>query len=315
MSKRLGIETYLEESQFGLLKTTLAIAGKRFVLDVELEMDSAEGPDNEDATPAPAPTPAPAGAGAGETRGTVRLAKLVVNHVTKDGGTADSASIATAVRTGLEAYLDLWNGSAEQAGGGVRDVDRAEEMIRRLWEDMQDLASLDDLSEQTDRDWFSELQQRAETLAGLCEKYVPLAIRESTSPCSDSDNRQSAYPVATPTVLPRFRLLAGDSAPQLRLRPAGTDEVVTSPFSNTETDTDTGDSSRCAWVVEYVPDNLPGLVVRRNWLLTSDESASTDTTTTVPENSIRLEQLLVSLAPVRRGVRADHWYSTLRRVV
>lgn len=164
ISQRLGIETYLEESQFGLLKTTLAIAGKRFVLDVELEADSTALADE---TETPAPTPHPtAPAEVDEARGSVRLAKLVVNHVTADGGTANSPSVGNAIRQGLEAYLISWNDSVVQDG----QEEAVEAVINRLWEDMSDLAALDGLKEEGGKDWFAELEGKAAVIAGLATR-------------------------------------------------------------------------------------------------------------------------------------------------
>lgn len=186
ISKRLGIETYLEESQFGLLKTTLAIAGKRFVLDVELEADSTtsgeEGDGEGDEMETPAPTPTPGGpsdaqkqaSGSGDGgggRGKVRLAKLMVNHVTKDGGTANSTHIANAIRQGLDQYLTLWNSEDESSSMGEREGE-VEGIIKRVWDDMSDLAALDDMSESSERDWFAELEQQATIVQGLVPRYA-----------------------------------------------------------------------------------------------------------------------------------------------
>lgn len=185
VSKRLGIETYLEESQFGLLKTTLAIAGKRFVLDVELEADSTtggygDGDGEEMETETPAPTPGgqqqqqrSGGSTNGdgvEQRGKVRLAKLMVNHVTKDGGTANSTSIAHAIRQSIEVYLGYWN--SEDRSIAERDEEEVEETIRRLWQDMSDLAALDALSESSGKDWFGDLEERAKMVERLIKRLV-----------------------------------------------------------------------------------------------------------------------------------------------
>lgn len=211
IAQRLGIETYLEESQFGLLKTTLAIAGKRFVLDVELEVDSATGVEEDEAGPS---------VNADPRRGKVRLAKLVVNHVTKDGGTASSDSIEAAIKGVLEEYLVCWNGE--------RDQEEGERIIKRLWEDLGDLAGLDGMAE-NGRDWFAEVEKMSARVKGLEVERLS-------------------------SVLPTFGL-AGET---FRLRPAAGAENVVDVFAP--------EKGTCDWIMECVPGKLDGLVVRRNWL-------------------------------------------------
>jgi hypothetical protein len=205
IAQRLGIETYLEESQFGLLKTTLAIAGKRFVLDVDLEVDSAGVEEDEVTDP---------------RRGKVRLAKLLVNHVTKDGGTASSDYIALAVKGLLEEYLEYWNGE--------RDQEEGERVIKRLWDELGDLAGLDSMAE-SGRDWFAELEQMSARVKALGN--------------------------AKRTILPSFAFKDG---PSFRFRPATSGENIVEPLAPQH--------GRCDWVLENVPDGQTGLVVRRNWL-------------------------------------------------
>lgn len=211
IAQRLGIETYLEESQFGLLKTTLAIAGKRFVLDVDLEVDSATGVEEDEAGPS---------INADPRRGKVRLAKLLVNHVTKDCGTASSDSIGQAIQGVLEEYLDYWNGEREQEEG--------ERIIKRLWEELGDLAGLDAMAE-SGRDWFAEIESMSTRIKGL-----------------EVEGRTS--------VLPTF-MLAGQT---FRTRPAAVGENVVDPLAP--------EKGRCDWIMEYVSGGRNGLVVRSNWL-------------------------------------------------
>jgi hypothetical protein len=211
IAQRLGIETYLEESQFGLLKTTLAIAGKRFVLDVDLEVDSATGVEEDEAGPS---------INADPRRGKVRLAKLLVNHVTKDGGTASSDSIGLAIQGVLEEYLVYWNGEREQEEG--------ERIIKRLWEELGDLAGWDGMAE-SGRDWFAE-------------------IESMSTKSKDLDVERRA------AVLPSF-ILAGQT---FRMRPAAGGENIIDRLAP--------EKGRCDWIMEIVPGKLDGLVVRRNWL-------------------------------------------------
>jgi hypothetical protein len=261
ISQRLGIETYLEESQFGLLKTTLAIAGKRFVLDVDLEVDSATGAENEDDDPpssAPLATPSTTvNLETGDTRrGRVRLTKLLVNHVTKDGGTAKSDSIGLALKDIVEEYIEFWNGDRLPTEG--------ERLVKRLWDEMGDLAGLDRMAEESGRDWFLDLEQMASLVKGLVDEEVVQKAGRS--------------------ILPTFGLLPGvgvlPSQSLFHLRPAGVHEGIGNPLNPAQ--------AGCDWIIEYKPEDLAGLVVRRNWLMSSKGD------THIQSEGVTVEQLLVS---------------------
>lgn len=78
-------------------------------------------------------------------------------------------------------------------------------------------------------------------------------------------------------VLPNFKITSDPSA-RYRIRPAGPDEVIPNPFS---------EPRGCDWLIEYIPDSLPGLVVRRNWLADDFEGEAGI------HNDFHVEQLLV----------------------
>jgi hypothetical protein len=178
----LGIETYLEDSQFGLLKTSLAIAGKRFVVDVDVEMDGdagdeGEGDDIDEATgqgsaavlgtdskrgivsdPSNGHT---TGSGLGngapdtkmEGRGRIRLAKLTANHVTDTGGgsgggggggSGKSEWIAAVLKNIMEDYIEAWNSDGDTVIPGQKERwERLEEIGARLAQELGDLSWLD----------------------------------------------------------------------------------------------------------------------------------------------------------------------------
>ena len=94
----------------------------------------------------------------------------MVNHITKDGSTATSSHIAHAIRQSLDLYLEYWND--EPSSREERD-EEMEAIVEKMWEDMADLAELDEMSE-TGRDWFAELEQQAKMLEGLVQRYVRL---------------------------------------------------------------------------------------------------------------------------------------------
>jgi len=174
-------------------------------------VDSATGVEEDEAGPS---------INADPRRGKVRLAKLLVNHVTKDGGTASSDSIGQAIQGVVEEYLVYWNGERDQEDG--------ERIIKRLWEELGDLAGLDGMAE-SGRDWFGEIETMSSRIKGL-----------------DVEGRAA--------VLPSF-ILAGQT---FRMRPAAGGENIVDPFAP--------GNGACDWVMEYVPGTLDGLVVRRNWL-------------------------------------------------
>jgi hypothetical protein len=262
ISQRLGIETYLEESQFGLLKTTLAIAGKRFVLDVDLEVDSATGAEGEDDDPPATGSTSMAQntATTGDTRrGRVRLTKLIVNHVTKDEATARSDSVGMALQRIIEEYVEYWNSDRQSQNQGHEK--EGERLVKALWDEMSDLAGLDRMAEGSGRDLFTELEEVAGLVKGLVDEGVIYHVRQA--------------------VLPTFTLLSGDTRSVFHLRPAAVHENVMDPLNPLQ--------GRCDWIMEYIPDILPGMVVRRNWLQTElQDGVGGD------RNEARVEQLLVS---------------------
>jgi hypothetical protein len=262
ISQRLGIETYLEESQFGLLKTTLAIAGKRFVLDVDLEVDSATGAEGEDDDPPATGSTAMAQntATTGDTRrGRVRLTKLIVNHVTKDEATARSDSVGMSLQRIIEEYVEYWNSDRQsQIQGHEKEGER---LLKALWDEMSDLAGLDRMAEGSGRDLFTELEEVAGLVKGLVDEGVVFPVQQA--------------------VLPTFTLLPGYTRSVFHLRPAAVAESVVDPLNPLQ--------GRCDWVMEYIPDILPGMVVRRNWLQTELQGGVGE-----DRNEARVEQLLVS---------------------
>ncbi|KAK8854677.1 hypothetical protein IAR55_003416 [Kwoniella newhampshirensis] len=280
LSKALGLEPFLEDSQFGLLKSSLAIAGGRFVVDVDLETDTlsgAEEGEGEDDDPMTTTITSQGGAGAGSgggeegvgERGKVRLSKLTANHVTKEGGTGKSDWISNVLRGVVELYLDQWN----QGEGG--DVWEKEKNVRFIESELRDLKALDDVATARGEqggdaevvDWFEELEKIA--------KVVATMVDDGT-----------IYPSERDTIFPTFRLLlpasvpdATSSNPTMRIRPARRDEA--SPVAGTpagknserETtiDVDMDESGRGwfkgDWVIEVVPfEGVDGIVVRRGWM-------------------------------------------------
>lgn len=79
-------------------------------------------------------------------------------------------------------------------------------------------------------------------------------------------------------MLPNFSLLKDAGSGRFRLRPSGEEENISNPFHS---------ESRSGWVLEYVADKMPGMVVRRNWI-SSDVPAGVGFDT-----GVHVEQYLV----------------------
>ncbi|ORY35750.1 hypothetical protein BCR39DRAFT_511919 [Naematelia encephala] len=261
LAKSQGIETYLEDSQFGLLKTSLAIAGNRFVVDVDLETDASEG--REDDEEGDDEDPKTGGATNGvEGRGKLRLSRLSANHVNKDGGTGKSTWVEEVLRDRLEKYLARWNSEASK--GRERQL---EAMVVQLEREFTELKELDRLAEEQEgqgKEWFKDLEELVSWL-----KTAPGVV---LSECS---------------IYPTLQLLDDTSRAnsQFRIRPARQGEEVPAPFAQ---------ASESLWLVgEWVVETVDQseLVVRRNWLDLSN--ASTDEPGSERWNAmIKIEQLL-----------------------
>ena len=153
LSIRLGIQTYLEDSQFGLLKSSLTLAGSRFVIDIDLETDATEDEDAEDDVERRM-----------EDRGRVRLSKITANHVGAGGVTGRSDWVASVLRERMEGYLRVWNG-----GAGEVKARRLQRLVEELEGELGDLKGLDDSvgpsgePEKGERqaDYFAELEDAA----------------------------------------------------------------------------------------------------------------------------------------------------------
>ncbi|KAL7422432.1 hypothetical protein Q5752_003080 [Cryptotrichosporon argae] len=183
----LGIQTYQEDSQFGLLKTSLALAGTRFVVDVDLETDAPGGADDGDADGDGQDGPAPEPAAGDEPRGKVRLSKLTVNYVggAGEGAPARSEWLERVLRQRVEAVLE-----PDEAG------------IDALRAELSDLKVLDDAA--SDAEYYADLEPLA---AGIQERAADGRVHEMGR-----------------HVFPTFQLY--EAGPTLCTRPARPGEVL-----------------------------------------------------------------------------------------
>ncbi|OCF31523.1 hypothetical protein I316_06722 [Kwoniella heveanensis BCC8398] len=319
LSTSLGLQAFIEDSQFGLLKSSLAIAGNRVVVDVDLETDTPVGGEDEDveddvqagSTSTPLPSAALSSSKeADKERGKVRLSKLVANHVTASGGTGKSEAITNILKLQIEKYLQLWNGhpaSTDQDQAGLANrwemVHEKEECLQGLRNVLAELKVIDDLAEQGGAlDMFELVESGIENFEKL----------------KSGQGNVRVYPAAQTTIFPTFQLLPSSpstTTPDInnrssssfnrlfRIRPARANEEVSTPFSDHSiADSGLGDGgdrdqsmderwTDGDWVLEVVNDSLgaepwtrAGLIIRRNWLSGEDDGALSE--------GIRVENVL-----------------------
>lgn len=216
LGRRLDLQVFAEDSQFGLLRTSLTLAGSRFVVDVDLEADSMgeSEPPTAAGTPAfgtpafPPLTPLTFGGAPERDRererltGQMRVAKLSANHITPAGEDGKSEWIAKVLRGLLEAHLAKWNECREA------DEDVALETLlpsaEALEQALAEVKVLDELAEGMGKgevDLFADLEALG---AGL------------------EEGLDGAGEVV-PGLFPAFRLAGG---PVLRFRPERRGESV-----------------------------------------------------------------------------------------
>ena len=179
LSETIGIQAYLEESQFGLLKTSLTLAGTCFVVDLDLETDAVAGNEEDDEMDVDSRDPRDTRSEVAverEGKGRVRLSKISSNHVRGDV-TGKSDWVAKVIKEKMESYLEAWNADAGLGGGaglrGWEEMTELEERVRGLETELRDLKELDLIMERegVDQlggvDWFLELEDIGRKLEEL----------------------------------------------------------------------------------------------------------------------------------------------------
>ncbi|WVN86250.1 uncharacterized protein L203_101411 [Cryptococcus depauperatus CBS 7841] len=307
LSVASGLQTFVEDSQFGLQQSSLAIAGERCVVDVDLGVDLG-GEEDESrmgtpmvgmtptetpfmiATPLISAVPPTAGTIHSDERAKVKLLKLVASHVTPSGGTGQSSYICAVLSDRINSYLALYNSppspqSLEAKRGD--DLWEKEQEVRKLEAELRDLKELDDVAKGCEGvDWFEELEKLVDTLEEL---------RKGSS-------QQRIYLADDKTVYPTFKLLPPSTAsitptfnPIWRIRPARkpveTVPCVDSSFDKSK-DEDINMEEKwlsTEWVIECKDDSgIGGIVASRDWLNNVERDEL---------NGIRVESLLYRQYP------------------
>ncbi|WVQ80148.1 hypothetical protein IAT38_002253 [Cryptococcus sp. DSM 104549] len=266
LSSSVGLQTFLEDSQFGLLQASLAIAGERIVVDVDLEVDTLAGEDDADGgegTPLGTPglgtgtprkasaafsaavgtagTPASAqmqaqGSSATDERGKIKLSKLATSHVTPTGGTGQSEWIRRVLSERVEAYLELWNAAQAQGAG----VWQREAEVKRLERELGDVKIMDDIAcgpeggEGTSGSGDGKGKEGEVDWFDELEKIAKM-VQERIA---GNGSSTKLYPADINSVFPTFKLLPDTPSsaapdPTFRIRPAqkSLGEHVPCPFS------------------------------------------------------------------------------------
>ncbi|OWZ62414.1 hypothetical protein AYX15_05454 [Cryptococcus neoformans] len=295
IASAVSLQTFLEDSQFGLQQSSLAIAGERLVVDVDLGVDLG-GEEDESRmgtpmgtprpyTPLPGAIPTSALTQNSDERGKVKLLKLVASHVTPSGGTGQCEWVRKVLNELVNDYLALWNAPVLDEGyTPEKSLWEREETARKLEREFADLKWFDDVAGDESVDWFEELEK----ITGTVEKLVA------------ETSEQRLYPADKHSVFPTFRLLPSSSMgpnPIWRIRPAksSNESVPTiSSVHSTKSDGEAGDLDmeeqwlETDWVIECIEeDGIAGVVVSRNWLVDSEHEEKQQINGTV-----RLENLL-----------------------
>ena len=184
------------------------------MIDIDLETDQAEDEEG-DEEDGEASMSVPAEPSSLE-RGQIRLSKLGVTHVTREGGTGKSDWISSVLRQGLEDYLTVWNKVVE---GPVRSAERAKRLdgkVRRVQEGLEMVRMLDDVAKGPEasmetnegekptlkggeKDVFGELEAVAKQieLMGEAGSYVRISISERTELTTSGRSSTHAHPLAS----------------------------------------------------------------------------------------------------------------------
>lgn len=179
IASAVKLQTFLEDSQFGLQQSSLAIAGERLVVDVDLGVDLG-GEEDESRMGTPMGTPRPYTPIHGgmmpsnahthnvDERGKVKLLKLVASHVTPSGGTGQCEWVRKVLDELVNDYLTLWNVPLLEEGySAEKGLWEREEAARKLEQAFADLKWFDDVARDESVDWFEELEKITKTVERL----------------------------------------------------------------------------------------------------------------------------------------------------
>lgn len=265
LAKRVGLQCFAEDA--GGQKTTLTLAGERFVVDVDIETDR---------------------------DGKVTIHKLTATHITPGGETGKSEWIEGVMRKAVDQHTSLWN-SKQGNDDKLRASGRTIECL------LGELKMLDDLAvrDKTGIDYFAEL----ETLtAAFGEKLKGTDEKVRIYP----DPNQGIFPSfrlfdggvnGNPTL--RLRpTLQGESvslppSPESQVAPDGA--AAAGSAMEVDQQHPTG-ICKGSWVIEAV-DEYPepcssgkGIVVRRTWAIPGPEDGESKAWSA----SVKAEGLVVS---------------------
>lgn len=263
LTKRLGLQCFAEDS--GDRKTSLTLAGERFVVDIDVESSAS---------------------------GLTTIPKLTATHITPGGETGSSEWVERVLRAALDNYSSLWN-ARQGKEDELRSSARALECM------LGELKMLDELAvrDKTGIDYFAELETLAiaveERTKGSGEGFRVYA-----------DPQQGVFPsfrlLESGAVNPKLRLRPTLQGETVSLPPAAEVQPTTegaAPSGNAMDVDQQHESSICrgSWVMEFVDEHPEpnssgkGVAVRRTWALPGPEDGESKAWSA----SVKVEGLLV----------------------
>nr|XP_018261611.1 uncharacterized protein I303_06051 [Kwoniella dejecticola CBS 10117]OBR83769.1 hypothetical protein I303_06051 [Kwoniella dejecticola CBS 10117] len=328
ISLESGLQCFIEDPQFGLMRSSLAIAGGRFVCDVDLSDDLGvpdaeadaegegegegegeeggegegveKGEDDDDMGMNPnthnGTTATEMKTKQGSTSsGKIRLSKISVNHITLSGTTAKSTYITSVLKSLIERYLDAYYDDH-------LDDFAKEGVLRELEDGLSELRVLDEYSAGAEdgkdgKDGFEELERVVKVLDQFSK--------------SDDGNSSRIYNAESRSIFPTFHLLPPTLTspltptptpseqcnqshnPSIKIRPSRPGETIPSPTlgGTANEDVNMEDSANVAsnWAKEWIVEIKDDLVVRRNFLDPTTEGEESDLGVM---NGVKVENLL-----------------------
>lgn len=157
IARQLDIQVFSEDSQFGLLKQSLAIAGSCFVVDIDLETDAVPDETSEADT---------TGELGGSGGGKVRLSKLDVNHVNATGGNEASPHVKAVLENVVGRYLEARYAEAEGYKAERERVKEVQRCIDRVKDALRAVKDMDGDAE-AKGSLFTPLEEAAKRVQGL----------------------------------------------------------------------------------------------------------------------------------------------------
>nr|XP_019011591.1 uncharacterized protein I206_03693 [Kwoniella pini CBS 10737]OCF50372.1 hypothetical protein I206_03693 [Kwoniella pini CBS 10737] len=287
ISLEIKLQCFIEDSQFGLMKSSLAIAGNKFVCDVDLidnisysqnQQEEEEEDDDDDNLEDENMNNINKNNNIKKSienqnltnSEKIKLSKISFNHITFSENTEKSEYITFILKFLIEDYLNIFYNDQI-------DNWKKQNVLENLKSGLKELKELDEYTTEQGKDGFEEL-----------EKIVKVMEEFKTN-----ESQSKIYNTKSLSIFPTFHLLPPTSSsseeqsnnPIIKIRPPNPGEKVPSPTfdeeGNEDVNMDNNDLGIKDWIIEIEDE----LIVRRNFL--NQEIELKDTL-----NGIKIENLL-----------------------